>query len=256
MKKVFVWDHSLDEIKTDLKTPAENYKRNLQLSIMSADSTRSREEIVRLIIHEIRNPLSAISLANQLMVETAASGQVHPESITVFTEIIGRNASRIEQQLQELLHENRDETSYRRIKVGEIIDDALTHVADRIKLQKITIHKLYSGREIITGNGQLLSVAFLNLLVNAIEAVDKKDGEIWISIYERGDKTEVSFRDNGKGMKKEQADRVFDPHYSSKPNGLGMGLAHVRKILKEHHATVTLDTAPGKGAAFVIAFNN
>jgi signal transduction histidine kinase len=256
MKKVFVWDHSLHDNITDLKAPAEKYERNLQLRLMSSESTRSREEIVRLIIHEIRNPLSAISLANQLMEETAASGQVHPESIVVFTEIIGRNTARIEQQLQEILHENRNETSYGRIKVGEIIDEALTHVADRIKLQKITLHKLYSGRETITGNSQLLSVAFLNLLVNAIEALDSKNGEIWISVYERGEKTEVTFRDNGKGMKKEQAERVFDPHYSSKPNGLGMGLAHVRNILKEHNASVTLETAPGKGAAFVISFNN
>jgi signal transduction histidine kinase len=100
-----------------------------------------------------------------------------------------------------------------------------------------------------------LSVVFLNIIVNAIEAVKEGEGKIWITAYEVKDKVKVIFKDNGAGMEPEVANHMFEKNFSKKSKGLGVGLAHVKQVLDVHNALVSVNSEPGTGTTILIEFD-
>jgi signal transduction histidine kinase len=114
--------------------------------------------------------------------------------------------------------------------------------------------KDYDQDILIEGNAEKLSLAFLNLIVNAIEATKKGEGKIWITAYRVSGEIKVIITDNGTGMEPDVARHMFDKNFSSKPKGLGVGLCHVKQILEWHNATVSVISEPGTGTSVIVAF--
>src|SRR5205809_3028943 len=133
------------------------------------------ENEIGMIIHEIRNPLTAISLANQSLYEEIGDHHLPPSLYTV-TEIIAKNITRIEVLLKELLHANCGQMEFGPTDICDVIEQTLKKVDDRIFLKEMEISKSYCSGLLIQGNAEKLSLAFLNIIVNAIEAVKK--GEV------------------------------------------------------------------------------
>ncbi len=95
---------------------------------------------------------------------------------------------------------------------------------------------------------QLVQV-FLNLVLNAIDATDR-DGRIDLQVNRRSDGVEVSVRDNGSGIAPEHAARLFQPYFTTKKHGTGLGLFVTRQLVTEHGGTVTFESRPGEGTIF------
>jgi len=238
----------------DARMGGGNYsqkKKNEQKRINHEKPT-SLEEVTAMIIHEIRNPLTAISLANQSLHE-----EINDEGLSgtlnTLTGMISKNISRIETLLKELLTIN----CYNELAptdIRDVIESSLEKADDRIFLKKLEISRCYTDGLYINGNADKLSMVFLNIITNAIEAVDEVKGNLWITTYRVKDEVKVIFKDNGSGMEPEVANHIFDKNFSRKSKGFGVGMSHVREILEQHNASITVNSEPGTGTTIIVVF--
>jgi signal transduction histidine kinase len=100
-----------------------------------------------------------------------------------------------------------------------------------------------------------LTIAFTNLVINAIEAMEMDKGELDVSISSLQNGYSVSIRDNGKGIPEEYLPKLFEPFFTSKKNGLGLGLAACYSIIESHKGTIHVESRVDKGSNFIVKFN-
>jgi len=101
---------------------------------------------------------------------------------------------------------------------------------------------------------ELLKTAFLNIIINAIEAMEAQKGVLKIRTYTESDKVIVWIEDNGSGMSKDTQNKLFDPFYTEKKDGMGLGLTSAQNIIQSHNGSIELDSETGRGTIFKIAF--
>ena len=105
---------------------------------------------------------------------------------------------------------------------------------------------------VIKGYRKKIKEALINILMNAVEAEEEHGGEISISARAEGDMAVICIKDQGKGIEKDAIPRVFNPFYTTKPDGTGLGLAVSYRIIKEHSGRLEIESSPGKGTAVTI----
>jgi signal transduction histidine kinase len=98
-----------------------------------------------------------------------------------------------------------------------------------------------------------IKIVFLNLVVNAIEAMEKS-GQLVLSTRAENKKCIVTIQDNGKGMDKEQMGRLFEPYFSTKNDGNGLGLANAQNIILSHEGKISAESEKGVGTTFTVSF--
>jgi PAS domain S-box-containing protein len=229
-----------------------NLKR-IELANLQAQKLAANERLMRIIAHEIRNPLNNISLAIQHFEDIADD----PEMKKELTGIIQRNCKRINQSITELLDLTRSaELKFKKYTLQEIMNESIATVADRINLQNIKVEKKYQEKPLeISADKSKLKIAFSNILINAIEAMEENKGELAVSMHASPDRYTVCIKDNGMGISEENLPRLFEPFFTSKKNGMGLGLAASYSILQSHQASVHVESKLNKGTNFIINFN-
>jgi len=151
-----------------------------------------------------------------------------------------------------------EDESFKLFDIHETIDNALLILRNKYK-NRILVHRDFTNdiHRINCNPGKLIQV-FMNIVDNAIDAIDEKDGkgEIWISTKNSGNNIVVSIKDSGRGMDKENIERIFDPFFTTKEvgKGIGLGMAITYGIIKEHNAEIDFSTEIGKGTEFIITF--
>ena len=229
-------------------------KKESQSNLPAPTNDPSVQEKIGMIIHEIRNPLTAISLANQSLREEIQDDGL-PLSFNVYTDIVSKNITRIEALLKTLLSINcPGKVEFVPTDICDVIERCLERADDRIFLKEVEVSRSYSPGLLINGSAEQLSIVFLNIIVNAIEAVKPSEGNLWITVYQLKNEVKVVFKDNGCGMEPEVAVHMFDKNFSNKGKGLGVGMAHVKEILAAHNASVTVNSEPGTGTTIILAF--
>jgi C4-dicarboxylate-specific signal transduction histidine kinase len=135
------------------------------------------------------------------------------------------------------------------------MDESIAEALDRITLQHVNMQIRYANDPCyIMANKEKLRIAFLNILINAVEAVQTVTGEISISIDSANQHHIVTIKDNGCGIPEENISRLFEPYFTSKRNGMGLGLAATLNILQSHKATIDVMSALKQGTSFNITF--
>ncbi len=210
--------------------------------------------LVRIMAHEVRNPLNNIMLsAGQL-----ESLPNNPES-SVCLEIINRNSKRIGDIISELLNSARSgaaEVSVEKRSLQTVIDDSLDAAIDRINLRNIQLHRDYLAEPAwIMADNEKLKIAILNIIINAIEAMPQNDGKLIVSLKKKDQQYVVSIEDNGSGISDENLTRLFEPYFTSKENGIGLGLASTLNILQSHNALCDVQSQLNNGTTFNLFFN-
>jgi len=95
--------------------------------------------------------------------------------------------------------------------------------------------------------------AFINLIQNSIEAI-KEDGSIKVQVYKLDDNwLNIEFTDNGPGIPKEIQNKIFNLYFTTKPDGTGIGLSIVQRIIDQHNGSIHLESTEGKGSKFIIS---
>ena len=246
---------------------AEEYREELEERVKQLDKA-NREllemrrlekftatgRIARTIAHEVRNPLTNINLSVDQLKSGMESGE---EDRQVFYDMILRNSQRINTLITELL----DSTKFVEVQSGPLpvnalLDETLLLAADRIKLKNIQVIKEYSSDICdVAVDKEKMKIAFLNIIVNAIEAIEGEGGLLSIKTYPRNDKCIVEISDNGSGMDEEALNKLFEPYYSRKSKGTGLGLTNTENIILSHKGSINVESILGKGTTFTITLN-
>ena len=208
--------------------------------------------ISRTIAHEVRNPLTNINLA----VEHLQSEVDGKEETNMLFEMITRNTDRINQLISNLLNSTRtSELQLVRASINDVLDKSLEFAQDRIELKKINVVKNYD-KDIcpILVNNEKIYIAFLNIIVNAIEAMDEH-GTLHLSTESIGGRCVAKIKDSGKGMSKEDVGKLFEPYFTTKEKGHGLGLTNTQNIIFSHNANISAESEVDKGTTFIINFN-
>jgi signal transduction histidine kinase len=216
----------------------------------------SKHQVTELhtIIHEIRNPITNISLSCDRINEETQDLEVRKE-IDIYLEIIKRNCGKINQLVCELVQKVEIENTIQ-VSLNDLIEETLQMASDRIKLKKILVEKYYySGDTTISCKDEVgLKRALLNIINNAIEAITTSEGLITIMTLPNSNRLQLVIADNGSGIPEESISKLFQPYFTQKNNGLGIGLSVTKKILEGNNAEIDVQSSVGAGTIFIVSF--
>ena len=242
-----------EEIHRQVRTRVTSERRNLE-----GEHHRSLEQLSASIAHEIRNPITAAKSLVQQLGEDA--GDVDQEE---FARVAVAELERVERSISHLLRYAREEeTRVVPVVMEDILESAIETFRDRASRGGIEIVRQYDAEGRLEGDPEQLRRVVINLVTNAIDVLEGGEiegPEIRVTMGENLAGTEVWVRiaDNGLGIDPDQSSRIFDPFYTSRENGTGLGLALCRKIVDNHQGTIGLESPPiggGRGTEFVMTF--
>ena len=224
---------------------------NAQLVQMrSMEKFTATGRIARTIAHEVRNPLTNINLATS---QLKTDMPVADENMLYLFDIIDRNSNRINKLISDLLQTTKfSELSFTLVSINELLEETMLMAKDRIGLNHIRIEKKYNTAMQINVDKEKMKIAFLNIVINAIEAMEPDKGILKIGTKMEGKICVIDISDNGVGMDEISLGKLFEPYFTNKPNGNGLGLANTQNIIFNHKGTVNVSSTQGKGTTFII----
>ncbi len=229
-----------------------NIKKAEQINLQSA-KLAANERLVRILAHEIRNPLNNIQLSAENLEFLLGETSSHQPLIN----IINRNTGRINQMITELLTSTKTmELEFERHALQDVVEESLSFAKDRIELQKIKLNRLFFPNPLyVWVDKPKLQIAFSNILINAIEAMEIDRGELSVSVTDAAETYRVAIKDNGRGIPAEYLSNIFEPFFTMKKNGMGLGLSAAYGIFQSHKATLQVESLPDSGTTFIMDFN-
>lgn len=214
-----------------------------------ADRLSALGELSAGVAHEIRNPLGSIKGAAEILKDDYSPDEPKYE----FIEILLKESDRLNQIVQEFLSFARPKApELRATDINEAIDSVLTLTAQAARKAGVSVEKRLDAsigmRDLDAG---LLKQAFLNLVLNAIQAMPR-GGFLTVESGLRGGSVEVKISDTGVGIAPENRKKLFTPFFTTKKDGTGLGLAITFRIVQNHRGVIDVESEPGKGATFTV----
>ncbi|HVP14065.1 MAG TPA: HAMP domain-containing sensor histidine kinase [Terriglobales bacterium] len=242
----------------------------LSLGLWSLAGMRAAEKrtiwvgMARETAHQLGTPLSSLMGWVELLrshAEAAPGGAIVPvprAELDETLEEIERDVERLNKVAQRFSHVGSAPHLVLQ-DVTPVVIEAVQYMRKRLPQGgSVSVRERYEEVPPINLNRELLEWALENLLVNAVSAVDKSPGLIEVAVERRGvtEAVEIMVRDNGRGMTPAEQRRAFDPGYSTKQRGWGLGLALARRVVEEYHGgrLSIRQSAPGQGTTMVISF--
>jgi signal transduction histidine kinase len=242
-------------VKNSPEAGIGNFEDNLHIAVSQEEKYILKIPVTldpSVFAHEIRNPLTNINLAIFMLKAELKMGNGNK-----YVDIIDRNSVRISEIVNEFLQSSRNDPARRNyVSINQLLDEILVTAKDRLILKKISVKKFYapSSCELLLDKPKI-KIAILNIIVNAIEAMSSEIGELKLATLLCNGKCVVTIEDNGCGISKKNIKKIFKPYFTSKPNGMGIGLAAAYNILTSHQAEVNVESEENKGTRFIISFN-
>ena len=207
------------------------------------------------VAHEIRNPLNAIGMASQrLQAEYLPADTKEREEFSRLTGIVRDEVRRLNGIIEEFLTFSRSRRlKLRRSSVTELLQKVVDVIKEEAESRQITINTRWGkSPAMVRMDADKLQQALLNIIKNAMESTSCA-GKITVSVESREkDQIIVNITDTGSGIAPEEIDRIFDPGYTTKEKGLGLGLPLAYEIIRAHGGEVRLQSNKGSGTTFEI----
>jgi len=222
-----------------------------------AERRATWQQVARTIAHEIKNPLTPIKLSTERMVDK------YENNAKDFPAVMKSTAATILSEIDNL--QKLVETFHQYAKFPdpvlkeEDINAVLTEVTDLFKGEKaeIRLSEAQGLPKLQLDRGQIRQ-AITNLVKNAVQALEgsERPGVIQVESRKAGDRVMVSVADNGPGISPENMKKLFQPYFTTKKHGSGIGLALTERIVSLHNGKISCKSEEGKGAEFVMMFGN
>ena len=245
-----------DNVKTvaQLKTTLKELKET-QLQLINSEKMASLGQLVAGIAHEINTPFASIKSNNSIMTKLIQKleNEDLKEMFKEINEVDNVAVERVHKLVTSLKRFVRlDEAQLQSVNVNDEIDLTLELLNHELK-NKITVVKNYSNVNQIKCYPNLLNQVFMNILMNAVQSIENK-GKIVISTIIEGKNLNIKIKDNGKGIKKDIQDKIFQIGFTTKPYGLGtgLGLAISKKIINKHRGNISFTSIEKEGTEFSI----
>ncbi|MGY8622509.1 ATP-binding protein [Bacillus safensis] len=221
-------------------------RSNQQLQ-MQAQKLAVAGQIAAGIAHEVRNPLTSVNGFLQLMKTQ------YPERTDYF-DIIFSEIKRIDFVLSELLVLAKPQSvHFQEVQLHGLLEQVITLLKTNAVLSNIDLKQPFKKQDAgaILADANQMKQLFINLIKNAIEAMPE-GGSIYISTEKVMNEWKITIQDEGKGMSEEDIQKIYDPFFSTKTEGTGLGLTICATILKDHHGRMDVVSELGKGTTFHI----
>jgi two-component system, NtrC family, sensor histidine kinase HydH len=238
---------ALAETNRQLQAAQEEARRSERLAALGQMSAG--------LAHEIRNPLGVIKGSAEMLQQKLSGTEPLARELADYISVeVNRLSSFVTRFLdfarpQQLTLERRSVTA--------ILDGALAAVAERHPSASVRVTRDYAaGLAPIAVDEELCRSAFVNLMQNAYEAMEGRDGQLHVSAHparrEAQAGVEIRIADSGPGISLSRREEVFNPFVTTRKEGTGLGLSIVSKIVDEHHGSIRIEDNPGGGACFVV----
>lgn len=216
-----------------------------------AEKLQLTARMARIMAHEVRNPLTNISLSTDFLAELLEEN----EDAQTYLEIMERNTKRINTLIDDLLQSARPfELIISEFELSDLVRQSIEQTKDRRELLGITLeYKPLETETRYCGDKEKLALVLVNLITNAFEALSEtKNPVLIIESFVEGNNLVFTLTDNGKGMDEETADHLFDAFYSARDGGLGLGMTTVKNIIDSHNGKIMVSSKPNEGTQFRI----
>ncbi len=208
------------------------------------------------VAHEIRNPLNAISMAAQrIQREFAPDENEKKESFDRITYIVRDEIRRLNGIVEDFLSLSRsNRMDFKEQPIDGLLERIIFLVRDEAQAKGVLIEKqLANPAPTVRMDAGKMEQAILNLVRNAVESISGGEGRVTISCEKAGkNRTSIKIMDTGAGMPAGEEKRIFDPFYTTKENGVGLGLAIAHEIILAHSGEIRMESKPGNGMTFEI----
>lgn len=220
------------------------------------DSEADLAQIIGGLIHEIKNPLSTLSMNMQLLAEDF-EGADDPKSRRARARIdtLLSETRRLEILLNGFLRYLKGaKPDLSEVDINEILEEIAEFIRPEAREKQIEVKTFLAPTPpMVQADPNLIRQAILNLTLNGFEAMPD-GGELVLRTEAYDDAVKVRIIDTGKGIPEESLPRLFDPFYSTKPNGTGLGLATARRIVKAHGGEIDIESEVGRGTQVRLTF--
>jgi signal transduction histidine kinase len=230
--------------------PAVERELRRERASMQTEKQASIDELSSSIAHEIRNPIAAAKSLVQQMGEDPTS----VENVE-YAKVALEELDRVEHRVSHLLKYAKEEDySFALVNVASVVDSALTQLRAKLDAAKVGVSRNYIGGPTVQADAEKLRGVFVNVLDNAIDALGSVAEGRRIDLFvENGDgRASVRIRDNGAGIPAEKLEHIFNPFFTTKTNGTGLGMAISKKVVEAHEGTIDAVSEVGRGTEFKI----
>jgi len=228
-------------------------RKKAESEILIAERFALTGRIARTLAHEVRNPLTNLNLAlDQLRDEMPADNK----TAIIYADIIERNANRIEKLVSEMLTSSKpNQLRLELTNVDTLIADTISLARDRLQLNHIQLNvNCQASLPRILIDKEKMQTALLNIIINAIEAMIPGEGVLTIAAETEKGVLMIMISDTGIGIPAKDLDKLFDPFFTSKQMGMGLGLTSTKNILTGHNVQIDVQSVEGVGTSFYLSF--
>ena len=218
--------------------------------LVEEEKAEALEQMMGEVEHEIRNPLTSIGGFARRVYEKLPDGDPNKK----YMEMIINDVARLENMINQVLELKTTASSSGELTdINEVIRGAVKLFEQDFEDKGIQVRiELADNPPRISVDTRQMEIALANLVKNAIEAMQKEPRLLKITSHITNGYIVIRVSDTGKGISKDKIKNIFDPFFTSKVRGPGLGLTFTRKIIREHRGTVSVESEPGKGTTFTI----
>ncbi|MGB4594223.1 MAG: ATP-binding protein [Coriobacteriia bacterium] len=220
--------------------------------LIRADRLAAMGELTAGVAHEVRNPLGIIRASVQLVEDSGCDR----DRVLEATSVIKQEIDRLDKVIKALLDFGRPSKPQMRLaRIADVLHDVVLFTRRFAGQSAVTIELLDTAEELppVRADADQLKQVFVNLISNAVQAMDESGGTI--TVRSRADEgfVAVTVADTGPGIEPDELKKIFDPFYSTRDEGTGLGLTMVHRILDEHDGHIEVASEPGTGTSFTVS---
>lgn len=231
-------------------------KRAKEARLRRAESLASLTTLAAGVAHEIKNPLGSIGIHIQLM-KKAMQGRdrMEPKSVVKHLDVVTEEVDRLNKIVVDFLFAVRPMDMELKLQdLNAILRDILNFVHVELAEESVELKKeLAENLPPLLLDEKFIRQAVLNIIKNAISAMPR-GGVLRMSTYKKDDFVKLAVADSGVGIPRDILEKIFEPYFTTRDFGSGLGLTIVYKIVKEHRAEISVDSREGRGTTVTISF--
>jgi PAS domain S-box-containing protein len=225
----------------------------LELQLRRADKLAALGTLAAGVAHEVKNPLHALGLNLHLLAGELGASRPSQTEVKGYLDILRSEVQRIHRIVENFLRFSKPSIpEVTPLDLNPFLERILSLVAFEAADHGVTIEtQVGPGLDSVPGDEGQLSQVFLNLVINALQAMPS-GGALSVVTQAQNGCAEVSVKDTGEGIPRDVLPHVFDPYFTTRPGGVGLGLVIAHRIVEGHHGTIDVVSEAGKGATMTV----
>ncbi len=220
--------------------------------VMATEKQASLDELTASFAHEIRNPIAAAKSLVQQMGEDPTS-----QENVEYAKVALDELQRVEKSVSHLLKYAKEEDySFDNFNLAAILDASLTQMRAKLETKNVSISRNYIGGPTVRADADKLRQVFTNIIDNAIDAMEANTSDRHLDITIRSNNpgmATVTIRDNGCGIPEDKLAKIFNPFYTTKQTGTGLGMGIAKKVVDSHRGKIEVNSRVGEGTELSIS---